>query len=270
MFQEHCRRMERVLEAQAVAAGIFDHPDNIGDARELFVNEFLKNNLAPHLRFWTGEIIDHTVTPTNQARRHQVDLAVARDDVPVFLVGEKAAALMPCEAVLATVEVKSQLTKAHAFSAFKAIQAWRKMDRKAFSLMTSGRMRDRIVNYIFAFKGPSVQTLTSYMEEFAEQNAVPLSSLFDVCMVLKQNIVLANDGTVTPQQNGHDYLWFEQEQDNLFLFMVSLFRCATGFLSTPPELGRYFDQRQLQPKKAGVLNRPAPLMSQFDTLHGVQ
>jgi hypothetical protein len=254
MFQEHCRRMERVLESQAMAAGIFDHPDNIGGARELLVSQFLKNNLPPHLRLWTGEIIDHTVTPANQERRHQVDLAVARDDVPVFLVDENGPALMPCEAVLATIEVKSRLTKQHAFGAFKAIQAWRGMDRTPFVGISSGNTpRDRIVNYIFAFAGPTIQTLIAYMQEFSQVNGVPLGSLFDVCVVLKQNIIFVNDGVLIQEQGEHSHLWLDQEQDNLFMFMISLFRCASGFVSTPPNLERYFGTRRLQPRQSGFL-----------------
>ena len=219
MFQEHCRRMEKVLATQAEAAGIFDHPDNIGEAREVFMNHFLKNNLPPHLRLWTGEIIDHTVTPTNQKRRHQVDLAVARDDVPVFRVDEDAAALMPCEAVLATIEVKSQLTKEHAFSAFRAIQAWRAMERSGGAGIALVRAPpSRIINYIFAFKGPTIETLAAYMREFSDKNAVPLGHLFDVCVVLNRGTIIVNDGSVLVKQGEHSCLWLEQDQDNLFLF----------------------------------------------------
>ena len=101
---------------------------------------------------------------------------------------------MPCEAVLATIEVKSQLTKEHAFNAFSAVQAWRRLDRAAFVMMQSDKMGERIVNYIFAFKGPTAQTLHSYMKEFAERNAVPFSDLFDVCMVIAHSLVVLGYG----------------------------------------------------------------------------
>lgn len=246
MFQEHCRRMEKVLVTQAEAAGIFDHPDNIGAAREVFVKHFLKSNLPPHLQLWTGEIVDHTVTPNNQDRRHQVDLAIARDDVPVFRVDENAAALMPCEAVLATIEVKSQLTKEHALRAFRAVQAWRAMERSGGGGIALGRtLPSQIINYIFAFKGPTIETLALYMQEFSDANAVQIGNLFDACLVLNRGVVCVNDSTVFPKQNEHTFLWFEQERDNLFVLMVSLLRAASGFLTTPPVLDRYFGNREL-------------------------
>jgi hypothetical protein len=246
--------MEKVLVTQAEAAGIFDHPDNIGAAREVFVKHFLKNNLPPHLQLWTGEIIDHTVTPNNRDRRHQVDLAIARDDVPVFRVDENAAALMPCEAVLATIEVKSQLTKEHAFSALRAIRAWRAMERSDGSVIALVKAPpSRIINYIFAFKGPTIETLAAYMREFSDKNSVPLGFLFDVCVVLDRGTIVVNDGEVLERKGEHSYLWLEQEQDNLFLFMASMFRSATGFLSTPPALERYFEHRELQPKQNGFI-----------------
>jgi hypothetical protein len=262
--------MESVLVTQAEAAGIFDHPDNIGDARELFVNQFLKNNLPPHLRLWTGEIIDHTVTPTNQERRHQVDVAVARDDVPVFLVGERSAALMPCEAVLATIEVKSQLTKQHAFGAFRAIQAWRAMERTAGSSIALVKAPpNRIINYVFAYAGPTVATLVTYMREFSEKNAVPLGNLFDACVVLNRGAIIVNDGAALEKQGEHTYLWLEQKQDNLLLLMASVFQAATGFLSTPPALNRYLAGRPLQPTQSGFVDGMEGLTFRFDTSQDV-
>src|SRR4051812_11241087 len=114
MIIQHCRLLEDELMAQANKASIFDHGDNIGGAREAFINGFLRDNLPARLQLWTGEIIDRTVTPANTERRKQVDIAIARDDVSVFHIGG-GKRLMPCEAVLSTIEVKSTMTKEHFF-----------------------------------------------------------------------------------------------------------------------------------------------------------
>lgn len=84
MIQQYCRRLDDELEARAKKVGVFDHPDNLGGARECFVGELLRHNMPAKLKLWTGEIIDHTVTPENDERGRQVDVTVARDDIPAF------------------------------------------------------------------------------------------------------------------------------------------------------------------------------------------
>jgi hypothetical protein len=257
VFQEYCRQMEVVLAAQAKAAGIFDHPDNIGRARECFVNDFLKNNLPPTFKIWTGEIIDHTVTPANQKRRRQVDLAVTRSDVPVLSLGDSA--LMPCEAVLATIEVKSQLNKQHFFNALTAIQAWREMERLPFTGLQKKYTPERIMNFIFAFQGPTVETLYKHMVKYSAKHNVPFDGLFDICIILGHSTIAANNGLVlsNPHADPHDhpYIFVEQRQDNLFLFLHALFFYA-GQFSTPPNLTGYFVGRSLNYERNGRLPMP--------------
>jgi hypothetical protein len=245
--------METVLIEQAKAAGIFDHPDNIGAARECFVNNFLKSITPPRTQIWTGEIIDHTVTPSSQERRKQVDLAISRDDVPVLTFDEHTA-LMPCEAVLATIEVKSQLNKQHMFRALDAIQAWRQLTRPPFQGIYAGYMPDRILNFIFAFNAPAFETISGYMREYSRQNGLPLENLFDVCTILNKGTIATNTGiTVNQIADNRKYVFIEQQQDNLFAFLYAIYINTGLFLSTPPNLIEYFRNRPLnQTRTAGL------------------
>jgi len=252
---QHCRLLEDELEAQARKAGIFTHPDNIGGARECFVKGFLQDNLPPKLRLWTGEIIDHTVTPQSTERRKQVDVAIARDDVPAFRIGGDKY-LMPCEAVLATVEVKSNLSKDHFFNALDAIRAWRTLQRlpSVGFKMVQSNIPDRILNYIFAFQGPTVETLIRYMEEYTQFRGVLPNNLFDLCVVLRRFTIVPNNASVFVKAPEGDYAWLEQKQDNLASFLAALFNSACMLMSSPPNLAGYFVGRQPNPERGGTVS----------------
>lgn len=253
MLQEHCRRMEAVLIAQGTAAGIFDHPNNIGGAREVFVKNFLSLNIPPKYRIWDGEMIDHTVTPNDKTGRKQVDVAIARDDVFVFRTAE-GSALMPCEAVLATLEVKSDLNKQHLLVALDAIQSFGKLQRTNPGGISSGSLLlpNKIFNYIFGFNGMTLLTLQQHMEEYSRSKPADICSLFDLCIVLRRFVVFNRSMFPYLGYNGPDanYVWFEQEKDNLFFLLASLVQSCCSFIAVPPDLSRYMGW-SIQPRTQG-------------------
>jgi hypothetical protein len=255
MFFQHCRFAENELEAKARKAGVFDHPDNIGAARECFVKEFLKDNLPAKTQLWTGEIIDHTMNYEDKHRRKQVDVAIARDDVPAFRIGGDKY-LMPCEAVLATVEVKSRLSKEHFFAALDAIQHWRKLHRlPALGFRTFyPNIPDRILNYIFAFDGPTAETLSKYMEEYARTRGVSPLVLFDLCIVLRRFSIAPNNKSLFREFPSGAYICLERQQDNLACFLAALFFGALAGISSPPTLDGYFMGRDPAPDRIATIN----------------
>jgi hypothetical protein len=78
-----------------------------GTERELFVEVFLKNVLAPAYRFGTGDIVD-----SHDHRTGQVDLVIEHSTAPSFpLVGATIPRLYLAEGVALAIEVKSDLAK---------------------------------------------------------------------------------------------------------------------------------------------------------------
>ena len=254
MIQQHCRLLEDELEAQGKKAGVFDHPDNLGGARECFVKGFLQDNLPPRFKLWTGEIIDHTVKPSDTTRRRQVDVAIVRDDVPAFRIGGDKY-LLPCEAVLATVEVKSMLNKDHFFKSLDAIQHWRTLRQLPFAgfAMVHPAIPKRPLNLIFAYQGATLETIIKYMDEYASERGVLGDDLFDMCVVLRRFTMAANRGFPFHKQPMGDYVWLEQKKDNLASLLALLFNTACAFISSPPSLGGYFTGRAMNPDKTGTI-----------------
>lgn len=243
MLQEHFRNEENTLLAIAKKAGIFNNPINIGKAREVFVDHFLHNNLPAKLKWWNGEVIDYKTTPKTQGRRNQIDIGVVREDVPVISPDGKTA-MMPYEAVLATIEVKSVLTENHLGFALNAIQNLRKLKRAPRKFVADfGYVPPRIVNFIFAYDAPLPQTTIKYLKKYKVDNKVLDTNLFDVLTVMKKYTIIAIQGAENKKKCDADYKLFQQDNDNLFIFMKFLYFCSSGFLSIPPSIQPYFENR---------------------------
>jgi len=77
-----------------------------GDAREIFVSELLKPFLNPNLCISKGIIIDSQNTQSDE-----VDIIIYNPNViPPFLLN-KIKGFIPCESVVATIQVKSKMDK---------------------------------------------------------------------------------------------------------------------------------------------------------------
>lgn len=229
--------------AEARKAGVFTHPGNVGGAREALTSKGLSANLPARLRMWSGEIIDQTHRPGAQSRK-QIDLALVRDDVPVFELSGSTA-VMPCEAVFATIEVKSMLNKQHLEASLLAIQELRSLSRAPSLMLHDGGAINRMLHYIVAFDSPALSTVKANILELAEREAWPLEDLFDGCIVLGKGVIMrATPGVICPGE-GHNwcYATIEHPDENLFWLMWSLYRFSAGFVAAPPQLSGYFENR---------------------------
>jgi hypothetical protein len=82
------------------------HNASRGAARELFIKDFLIPFLPPNVGVGTGEIINH-----RGERSNQIDIVLYnRGRLPPVLLGTGDLGIFPWECVIATIEVKSQLT----------------------------------------------------------------------------------------------------------------------------------------------------------------
>ncbi len=92
--------------AAANSSGMLEHSGLKGRLREIVIEELLKPFLDPHVRAATGTIVD---AYGKQSR--QVDVILYDEQVtPPILFTEREGAI-PCHSVVATIEVKSRLTR---------------------------------------------------------------------------------------------------------------------------------------------------------------
>ena len=156
---------ERQLTAQAERAGIFKHPSITGDVREAIVRDALRHLLPPAVEIGKGKVIGSDCEPSQQ-----IDIVIFDGRFPILRQGDDA--LYPVEGVIATVQVKSLLTRKemanaleNAFSVMRMSPSFVKEDADAWiaRLQSSGATREQAIEelvwqlmprtYVFAFRG---------------------------------------------------------------------------------------------------------------------
>jgi hypothetical protein len=120
VLSEHFGSIKRRLVEHSRHFDIADHGDIKGHGRKALVQEFLESHLPAQVEYLTGEILD-----PNDRRSGQVDVILqSRAHPKVPLLGNLHLAFS--DAVVAAIEVKSNLTTQHietTFDQFAKIKA---------------------------------------------------------------------------------------------------------------------------------------------------
>jgi hypothetical protein len=93
-------------KAAANSSGMLEHRGLKGRLREIVVEELIKPFLTPHIKAVTGTIVD---AYGNQSG--QVDVILYDEQVTPPILFSEAEGVIPCHSVVATIEVKSKLTR---------------------------------------------------------------------------------------------------------------------------------------------------------------
>ncbi len=182
---EHLKNNREALLKLSEAVSIADHPVNIGTAREGLISNFIQNNLPEYISHHTGEVFDR-----NNNRSGQIDIILHPLTSPKINL-HNSINIFPAETVLAAIEVKSNLTpgKKNSSSA-QALSSCKKLKK----LQITGRTRDkaticdpdRIPFILFAYKGPTINTLKKQLSE----SEIGLRELPDLIVVLNRGYYL--------------------------------------------------------------------------------
>jgi hypothetical protein len=92
--------------AAANSSGLLDHSVVKGRLREIVITELLKPFLTPHIKTTTGMVVDPY---GNQSK--QIDIILYDEQVTPPILYSSSEGIIPCHAVVATVEVKSCLDR---------------------------------------------------------------------------------------------------------------------------------------------------------------
>lgn len=92
--------------AAANSSGMLDHPVLKGRLREIVVEELVKPFLNPHIKAVTGTIVD---VYGNQSG--QIDVILYDEQITPPILFTEGEGVIPCHSVVATIEVKSTLTR---------------------------------------------------------------------------------------------------------------------------------------------------------------
>ena len=104
LFGNWLNSVETQLRVEAERAGLFRHPSMTGNAREEVIRIALRNILPRQIEVGAGRVVGAHSEPSKQ-----IDVIVFDGRFPALRMGSDA--LYPVEGVIATIEVKSELTE---------------------------------------------------------------------------------------------------------------------------------------------------------------
>lgn len=161
MLLEHFAAVERALISQAgIQAGV-GHSLHKGTPREAFIRDFLKEHLSERVAIGTGEIISSDSKPGESRNQH--DIVIYKRDYPKLHLGGGIDAFL-AESVVATIEVKSTLTKSDAESSFKSARKIKQLKQSRVTSFHTGYQPPNILSYIVAYDGPaSMKTVFEWL-----------------------------------------------------------------------------------------------------------
>lgn len=197
------RRLAASLKADADVAGGIGHSATVGTLRELVVARFLKPHLPRTIGIRSGVIIDST-----GQRSRQQDIVLVAEEFPVISVGHESTALIVAESVLATIEIKTHLDGGELNSTLESIAITKKLFRsgdlhysKRGAEMTYKMMP--ILNYVFAFDGAHLQTLSQHLVDFGALHKDGGMSPEAIC-VLAKGVLLREQLVPTPRADAEN------------------------------------------------------------------
>jgi hypothetical protein len=206
---------------------------NIGDNREIFINNFLQNSLPPKLSVRNGEIWDKDGWKTGQ-----IDTLIIRDDAPSLDFGGKNVYL--AEGIFAIIEVKSNLTIEKLKEAIKSLENVKQLSIPKPTVTIGGYNLGRPLRIVFAYSGATWETINKYL---VENNK---SELFDLICILDKGVLVRRGRLIFPydKTTGEKFkkdIIVETKASSLgFLYYYYLIQYGSSFSAGNIDLQYYF------------------------------
>jgi hypothetical protein len=255
VLSEHFGKVKAKLVALAEHFGIAEHGDVKGYGREAIVEEFLRSHLPDQVEYLTGEILD----PADK-RSGQVDIILQSKHQPkIPLLSNIHLAFS--NAVIATIEVKSSLTTQHLSAALGSIYKIKRLKRSFALTMAGARSIEAIPCIIFAFTGPTKDTLLNSIVSYSRDNNLPLDQCSpDMVVVLNRDYYICkNDGwqfpvvpVHAPHPAGYFRDWAGLPHENLVGCYNYLNNIIQSYMSDTRQLNMrdYFDKTVIEASDA--------------------
>jgi hypothetical protein len=201
--------------------------ENMGENREIFLNNFLKVCLPNKLVIKEGEIWDRKGNKTEQ-----LDTIVIRDDCPCLDFGGKDAFLI--EGVFAVIGIKSNLNSREFNRAGKTLERVKKLNisRKGVAIRSSMTLY-RPLRIIFSFTGINWERLRKIIISNNWED------LFDLIRVLDKGVIFSKGRLLNWEDNNSLYL-LENKASSLAFLYYYLVLYGSSVLVRNIDIASYF------------------------------
>ena len=246
MLKRHLDIREDLLLRVSKAPAISGHSLHKGIPREVFIKEFLLDHLGENVGIGTGEIIDANSIPHES--RNQIDIVVYRKSFPKLHYGGGIHAFL-AESVIATIEVKSFLTKKGLQQSILTARRIKALQQNHFTQSNDLFHLPGIISYVVAYNGPKkMNVVHRWTKEIYRQHGIsepamesawqerikiPSSSLEGIFVLGKGHLYFDNAPInlfSDDDRRQHPTMrWFmaDQEQGNLYFLFLLLTQAIT-------------------------------------------
>ena len=179
MLKSHLDIREELLLRFSEIPSISGHPLHKGIPREVFIKEFLMDHLGENIGIDTGEIIDAHSQPGKS--RNQIDIVIYRKNYPRLHFGGNVYAFL-AESVIATIEVKSRLTKQRLEQGILTARNLKILKQSHFAQSDTEFRLPGIINYVVAYDGPKkMNVVHKWLKEIYEKNGISEPTMGNTC-----------------------------------------------------------------------------------------
>jgi len=208
--------------------------ENMGENREIFLNNFLEICLPNKLCVKVGEIWDKKGYKTGQ-----IDTIITRNDCPSLLFGRRNVYL--AEGIFAIIEVKTKLSREKLIEAGEKLEEVKALNVDFGLTMTSGPVSERPLRLVFAYEGATWKTIE---DEIIKRK---WEKLFDMICILKRGTLISafKDKKIYrlfgDTEEGECFLIASGKASALGFLYYFLISYGLAFLARSINIHQYFD-----------------------------
>lgn len=212
---EHLKCNREALLKYSDLIGSANHSVNLGSARESLISNFLKQNLPEFISYHSGEIFDKY-----DNRSGQIDIVLHPITSPKINL-HNSISIFPAEAVLSAIEIKSNLTTGKTTGSLKeALESCKKLKELKISRSISDDSPivdiNKVSFIIFAFKGPTLETLKKHLSNVSNNQDLP-----DLILILDRGYCLVKNKSFYKNQNSIDAFDIEEDEEKILIHLFN-------------------------------------------------
>lgn len=205
---------------------------NVGDNREIFINNFLHHSLPPKLSVRNGEVWDK-----NGQKTGQLDTLIIRNDAPSLDYGGRNVYL--AEGVFAVIEIKSNLTTEKLKEAINTLEKVEQLSIPKPTVTIGGHNLGRPLRIVFAYFGSSWETIGKYLDENNKGELLDLICILDKGVLARRDRLIFPYDKVTGEKFEKDII-VETKAASLGFLYYYLVQYGSSFSTGSIDLQDYF------------------------------
>lgn len=233
-YLQYCRSAINSLVAQYEMSKVIGHSATAGTVRERLIHDFLESHIPEMTSAVSGVIID------SQGRRsRQQDIVLMLKSMPRLRFNSGHDMIFH-EGVVATIEVKTNVSKSVLLEISKNISSVKRLDPTSLGGVQLGELdwpMHRILHCIVGYGGSGLHDISNVLSAFPEGEKP------DIYLDLTKGALLRNEGIFSEKLLGTDYLIYDDPGEGLARFLSALTIVTSSYSVRDVKWEKYIQPR---------------------------